>query len=82
VAGSLHTVINNAGIIQVGPLDHMTLSDYDDAMKIHFWGALYMVLAVLPQMRNQGGGRTSTSRRLPAGCRYPTCCRIRRARVR
>ena len=55
--GSIDVLINNAGIIQVGPLDHMKLSDYDDAMKTHFWGPLFLVLAVLPHMRNQGGGR-------------------------
>jgi short-subunit dehydrogenase len=55
--GSIDVLINNAGIIQVGPLDHMKLSDYDDAMKTHFWGPLYLVLAVLPHMRHQGGGR-------------------------
>jgi hypothetical protein len=26
-------------------------------MKTHFWGPLFMVLAVLPHMRHQGGGR-------------------------
>jgi NAD(P)-dependent dehydrogenase (short-subunit alcohol dehydrogenase family) len=55
--GTVDVLINNAGIIQVGPLDHMKLSDYDDAMKTHFWGPLFLVLAVLPHMRHQGGGR-------------------------
>jgi NAD(P)-dependent dehydrogenase (short-subunit alcohol dehydrogenase family) len=55
--GTVDVLINDAGIIGVGPLDHMKLSDYDDAMTTHFWGPLYMVLAVLPHMRNQGGGR-------------------------
>ena len=55
--GRIDVLINNAGIIQVGPLDHMKLSDYDDAMKTHFWGPLFFVLAVLPSMRHQGGGR-------------------------
>ena len=55
--GNIDVVINNAGIIQVGPLDHMKVSDYDDAMKTHFWGPLFMVLEVLPHMRRQGGGR-------------------------
>jgi NAD(P)-dependent dehydrogenase (short-subunit alcohol dehydrogenase family) len=54
---SIDVLINNAGIIQVGPLDHMKVSDYDDAMKTHFWGPLFLVLAVLPHMRHQGGGR-------------------------
>jgi NAD(P)-dependent dehydrogenase (short-subunit alcohol dehydrogenase family) len=55
--GRIDVLINNAGIIQVGPFDHMKLSDYDDAMQTHFWGPLFMVLAVLPFMRQQGGGR-------------------------
>jgi NAD(P)-dependent dehydrogenase (short-subunit alcohol dehydrogenase family) len=55
--GSIDVLINNAGIIQVGPLDHMKLSDYDDAMRTHFWGPLFFMLAVLPHMRHQGGGR-------------------------
>jgi len=41
----------------VGPLDHMKLSDYDDAMRTHFWGPLSLVLGALPHMRQQGGGR-------------------------
>jgi NAD(P)-dependent dehydrogenase (short-subunit alcohol dehydrogenase family) len=35
----------------------MKLSDYDDAMRTHFWGPLFMVLAVLPHMRRAGRGR-------------------------
>jgi NAD(P)-dependent dehydrogenase (short-subunit alcohol dehydrogenase family) len=55
--GTIDVLINNAGIIQVGPLDHMKLSDYEDAMNTHFWGPLYMITAALPHMRRDGGGR-------------------------
>jgi len=55
--GGVDVLINNAGIIQVGPLDHMKLGDYEDAMNTHFWGPLYMVVAALPHMRRQGEGR-------------------------
>ncbi|MGH9329838.1 MAG: SDR family NAD(P)-dependent oxidoreductase [Vicinamibacterales bacterium] len=55
--GSVDVLINNAGIIQVGPVDHMKLADYEDAMNTHFWGPLYMIVAALPHMRRQGEGR-------------------------
>ena len=55
--GSLDVLVNNAGIIQVGPLEVMTLDDYEQAMNVHFWGPLYATLAALPHMRQQGHGR-------------------------
>ncbi len=36
---------------------HMKVADYEDAMKTHFWGPLFLTLAALPYMRRQGGGR-------------------------
>jgi NAD(P)-dependent dehydrogenase (short-subunit alcohol dehydrogenase family) len=55
--GAIDVLINNAGIVQVGPLDHMKLPDYEDAMNTHFWGPLHTALAALPYMRRQGAGR-------------------------
>lgn len=55
--GHIDVLINNAGVIQVGPMEEMTLSDYEEAMKVHFWGPLYMALAVIPGMKQRGQGR-------------------------
>lgn len=55
--GRIDALINNAGIIQVGPLDHLKIEDYENAMAVHFWGPLYAMMKVIPIMRQQGGGR-------------------------
>src|SRR5690349_5073393 len=55
--GQIDVLINNAGIISVGPMDVMTVEDYEQAMRVHFWGPLYATLAVLPEMRRRGAGR-------------------------
>jgi NAD(P)-dependent dehydrogenase (short-subunit alcohol dehydrogenase family) len=55
--GGIDVLVNNAGVIQVGPLESMTLEDFEQAMAVHFWGPLYATLAVLPQMRARRDGR-------------------------
>lgn len=54
---AIDILINDAGIIQVGPMDHMKVTDYEDAMATHFWGPLYTMLAAIPRMKERGGGR-------------------------
>lgn len=55
--GRVDVLINNAGIIQVGPFEHLTPSDFDEAIDVHMKGPLYTMMAVIPLMREQGGGR-------------------------
>jgi short-subunit dehydrogenase len=55
--GAVDILVNNAGVIQVGPLETQTQSDFEEAMKVHFWGPYYAMRAVLPDMRQRGDGR-------------------------
>jgi NAD(P)-dependent dehydrogenase (short-subunit alcohol dehydrogenase family) len=55
--GAVDVLINNAGVMKVGPLEHMTHADFEEAMAVHFWGPLHTMMAAVPHMRRQGGGR-------------------------
>ncbi len=53
----IDVLINNAGVIQVGPLEHMTTDDFENAMATHFWGPLHLMFEIVPSMRRRGFGR-------------------------
>ncbi|MGB9475378.1 MAG: SDR family oxidoreductase [Candidatus Udaeobacter sp.] len=55
--GKIDILINNAGIIEVGPLDHMAREDFERAMRLHFWAPYELVSQIVPEMRTWGGGR-------------------------
>jgi len=53
--GGLDVLINVAGVIQVGPAENLTLSDYQEAMDINFYGPLRAVQALRPHLRRSRG---------------------------
>jgi NAD(P)-dependent dehydrogenase (short-subunit alcohol dehydrogenase family) len=55
--GYIDVLINDAGIVQVGPVELMTVADFEDAMSTHFWGPLFTILTALPHMRRAGDRR-------------------------
>lgn len=55
--GKIDILINNAGIIEVGPLEHMTREDFERAMQLHFWAPFELISQIVPEMRTWGGGR-------------------------
>src|SRR5436309_4518275 len=55
--GKIDILINNAGIIEVGPLQHMTREDFERAMRLHFWAPFELISQIVPEMRTWGGGR-------------------------
>ncbi|HEY7854895.1 MAG TPA: SDR family oxidoreductase [Terriglobales bacterium] len=55
--GPVDVLAHVAGVIQIGPWQAMTQSDYEQAMGTHFWAALWLAQAVLPQMIARRHGR-------------------------
>jgi short-subunit dehydrogenase len=55
--GPVEALINNAGMIQVGPVETQTEKDVEDAMAIHFWAPLRAIEQVAPDMIRRREGR-------------------------
>lgn len=55
--GRLDVLINNAGIIEVGPLAHMQQRDFERAMNLHFWAPYHVIMTSLPHLRRAGEAR-------------------------
>jgi NAD(P)-dependent dehydrogenase (short-subunit alcohol dehydrogenase family) len=76
--GRIDVLVNNAGIITVGPVEVQRREDFEEAMDVIFWGAVNPSLAVLPGMLERGegrivnitsiGGRVSVPHLLPYSC--------------
>jgi NAD(P)-dependent dehydrogenase (short-subunit alcohol dehydrogenase family) len=55
--GPVDVLVNNAGVISVGPWQTQTNDDFREMLDIQLWGVLNTTLAVLPSMVERGGGR-------------------------
>ena len=54
--GRVDLLINNAGVITVGPVQNQTLEQFREVMESNFYTGLHCTMAVLPQMLGRGEG--------------------------
>lgn len=55
--GRIDVLINNAGIIEVGPLEHTQREDFERAMDLHFWAPFHLIMEALPHLRRRRESR-------------------------
>lgn len=54
--GAIDVLVNNAGVLTVGPVENQTAEDFHDVMESNFFTGLYCTLAMLPRMLARGRG--------------------------
>jgi NAD(P)-dependent dehydrogenase (short-subunit alcohol dehydrogenase family) len=54
--GRVDVLVNNAGVIMVGPVQSQTAANFHDAMDTNFFGGVHCTLAVMPQMLERQDG--------------------------
>jgi NADP-dependent 3-hydroxy acid dehydrogenase YdfG len=54
--GGLHILVNNAGVMLLGPVDGAEVSDWRRMLEVNLWGLLICTHAALPLIAQSGGG--------------------------
>jgi short-subunit dehydrogenase len=54
--GRVDVLVNNAGVITVGPVENQNMQDFHDVMDTNFFSGVHCTLSVLPQMLKRRHG--------------------------
>lgn len=55
--GRVDVLVNCAGIIKHGPIERMSLQDFESVIRVNLTGTFLACRAVVPVMKKQGGGK-------------------------
>jgi NAD(P)-dependent dehydrogenase (short-subunit alcohol dehydrogenase family) len=74
--GRIDILVNNAGTSMAKPFENVSDDDWESDFSLKVWGAVRFIKAVIPEMRQVGGGRiinvTNLSGRTPGASSMPT----------
>jgi NADP-dependent 3-hydroxy acid dehydrogenase YdfG len=54
--GGLHVLVNNAGVMLLGPVDGAPTAEWRQMLEVNIWGLLICTHAALPLIARSGGG--------------------------
>jgi NAD(P)-dependent dehydrogenase (short-subunit alcohol dehydrogenase family) len=54
--GAVHVLHNNAGVVVSGPLEELSLADWEWVLGVDLWSVIYGIKAFLPLIRQSGEG--------------------------
>jgi NAD(P)-dependent dehydrogenase (short-subunit alcohol dehydrogenase family) len=54
--GGVDVLVNNAGVVSVGPVGDVPIEDWEWIFSINFWGMVYGCHTFIPRMKEQGSG--------------------------
>src|SRR5689334_11215222 len=54
--GAIDVVVNNAGILRPAPVTELTAEDLDAMLRVNLFGALWVMQAAVPRMRERNAG--------------------------
>lgn len=52
--GRIDVLVNNAGVIQVAPMQDTGVEEIEEAMRSNYWSAVYTTLSALPHLEKHG----------------------------
>ncbi len=54
--GAVHVVHNNAGVVVSGPIEELSLSDWEWVLGVDLWSVIYGIKAFVPLLKQSGEG--------------------------
>jgi NAD(P)-dependent dehydrogenase (short-subunit alcohol dehydrogenase family) len=71
--GTVHILVNNAGVFRTVPVTETTEAIWDEQLDLNLKGAFFCVRAVLPEFKRNGGGKVINVTSIAGVGAFPNC---------